>query len=83
MKNLTQKWTQSGLSFPKSRHFFRFSKRAGEVSPLHPSCTATYSSHLLYEFIFFMHASCSFRDLVKQTVKNFNMYQRFEGVTMM
>ena len=38
MENLTQRWTQSGLFFPKYRHFFRFSKRAGKTSPLHPSC---------------------------------------------
>ena len=38
MGNLTQRWTQSGLFFPKYRHFFRFSKRAGKTSPLNPSC---------------------------------------------
>ena len=38
MENLTQRWTQSGPFFPKSGHFFRFSKRAGEASPLPPSC---------------------------------------------
>ena len=38
MENLTQRWTQSGPLFPKSGHLFRFSKRAGEASPLSPSC---------------------------------------------
>ena len=33
MENLTQWWIQSGPFFPKSGHFFRFSKRAGEASP--------------------------------------------------
>ena len=32
-ENLTQRWAQSGTSFPKSEHFFRFSKRAGETFP--------------------------------------------------
>ena len=36
--NLTQRWTQSGPSFQKSGHFLQFSKTAGEVSPLLPSC---------------------------------------------
>ena len=34
MKHVTQRWTQSGLSFPKSRHFFWFLKNAGETSLL-------------------------------------------------
>ena len=38
MKNLTQRWTQSQPFFRKSRHSFRFSKRAGETSPLQPTC---------------------------------------------
>ena len=37
MKNLTQRWIQSGPFFQKSGHFFRFSERAGEASPLQPS----------------------------------------------
>ena len=32
--NLTSRWTQSGLFFQKSGHFFWFSKRAGEAFPL-------------------------------------------------
>ena len=36
MDNLAQ-WSQSGPFFPKPRHFFRFSKRTGEASPLPPS----------------------------------------------
>ena len=36
MKNLPQRWTQPGPFFPKSGHFFRFSKRIGEASPLPP-----------------------------------------------
>ena len=39
MENSTQRWTQSGPLFPKSRHCFQFSKMAGEASPLPPSCT--------------------------------------------
>ena len=31
MENLTHWWTQSGPFFQKSRHFFRFSKRAGKA----------------------------------------------------
>ena len=38
MENLTERWTELGSFFPKSGHFFRFSKRAGEVSPLPLSC---------------------------------------------
>ena len=38
MESSTPKWTQSGSFFPKSGHFFRFSKRAREVSPLPLSC---------------------------------------------
>ena len=38
VKNLTQRWTESGLFFEKSGHFFRFSQSAGEASPLPPSC---------------------------------------------
>ena len=38
IEHLTQRWTQSGSFFPKSGHFFQFSKRAGEASPLPPSC---------------------------------------------
>ena len=38
MENLIQRWAQSGPLFPKSGHFFRFSKSAGEASPLSPSC---------------------------------------------
>ena len=38
MGNLTQKWTQSGPFFQKSELFFRFSKKAGDASPLAPSC---------------------------------------------
>ena len=38
MENLTQWWTQSRRFFPKSGHFFWFSKRAGETSLLLPSC---------------------------------------------
>ena len=38
MENVTQRWAQSGLFYPKSGHFSWFSKRAGEVSPLPPSC---------------------------------------------
>ena len=34
MENLSQRWKQSGLFIPKSRHLFQFSKRAGEASPL-------------------------------------------------
>ena len=34
MKNLTQRWTQLWSFFPKSEHFFKFSKKAGEASPL-------------------------------------------------
>ena len=37
MKNLIQRWTQSGPSFPKSRHFFGFRKRQGRLH-LSPSC---------------------------------------------
>ena len=33
MENLTQRWTQLGRFFPKSRHFLRFSKRAVKASP--------------------------------------------------
>ena len=40
MKNLTQRWTQSGPFFQKSGHFFRFSKRAGETSPITPICAS-------------------------------------------
>ena len=39
MENLTQWCTQSVPFFPKSGHFFWFSKRAGEISPLLTSCT--------------------------------------------
>ena len=39
MENLTQRWTQSGPFFPKSGHFFQFSKSAGEASPLSSSYT--------------------------------------------
>ena len=38
MENLTQRWAQSGPFFPKSGHYFRFSKRTGEASPLPLSC---------------------------------------------
>ena len=38
MKNLTQWWAKSGPFFPKSGHFFRFSKKAGEASSLLLSC---------------------------------------------
>ena len=31
---LAQKWTQPGPFFPKSGHYFQFSKRLGETSPL-------------------------------------------------
>ena len=37
MDNITQRCTPSRPSFPKSGHFFWFSKRAGKVSPLPPS----------------------------------------------
>ena len=42
MENVTQRWTQSGLLFfkKKSGHFCRFSKMAGEVSPLFPNYTS-------------------------------------------
>ena len=39
-ENLTQRWMQSGFFFPKWGHFFRFSKRAGEASPLPFSCSS-------------------------------------------
>ena len=39
MESLTQRWTQSGLFFLKSGHFFRFSKRVGEASPVPSSYT--------------------------------------------
>ena len=38
VKNLTQRWTESGPFFEKSGHFFQFSQSAGETSPLPPSC---------------------------------------------
>ena len=38
MENLTQRWVQSGPFLQEPEHFFRFSKRAGKVSPLPPSC---------------------------------------------
>ena len=38
MENLTQWWIESGSFFLTSWHFFRFSNRAGEASPLLPSC---------------------------------------------
>ena len=38
MENLTQRWKQSEPFFQKSGIFCRFSKRAGEVSPLPLSC---------------------------------------------
>ena len=38
MENLTQRWAQSGPFFPKSGHYFRFSKGTGEASPLPLSC---------------------------------------------
>ena len=38
MKHLTQRWSQSGLFFPKSGNRFRFSKRSGEASSLSFSC---------------------------------------------
>ena len=42
MKNLTQRWKQSGPSFPKLEHFSNLQKRAWEISPpLPPSCTPT------------------------------------------
>ena len=41
MGNFTQWWIQSGLSFPKSKHFFRFSKMAEETPrPLLPRCSS-------------------------------------------
>ena len=33
LRKLTQRWTQSRPFFPKSGHFFRFSKRAEKASP--------------------------------------------------
>ena len=39
VENLTQWWTQSVPLLPQSGHFFLFSKRAGDTSPLLPSCT--------------------------------------------
>ena len=33
MENLTQRWMQSGRSFPEKEHYFQFLKRAGEASP--------------------------------------------------
>ena len=38
VKNLTQWWTQSGPFFPKSEHFFLFSKKTGEAYSLLHSC---------------------------------------------
>ena len=34
MKNLIQRWTQTGAFFSKSGHFFQFSKTVVEASPL-------------------------------------------------
>ena len=54
MQNLTQSWTQSGPSFPKSGHFFGFSKRARDVSLVPFSCTpvclAEYASPNIPEY---------------------------------
>ena len=52
MEDITQEWTQLGSFFPKSRHFFRFSrKRRGGIRPPRPSCALVKTN--LIQFVIF------------------------------
>ena len=62
MENLTQRWTQPESFFQKSEHFFRFSKRAGEVSPLPSSCALV--SVTGCQFVVFKPVSYSFDETI-------------------
>ena len=66
MKNLTQRWTQSGPFLPNLGHFFRFSKKStGGLPPLSPPLVARLPCLLKPKFLLLT--------LTRQTLSMFNV----------